>query len=522
MIEKALADCRRRRRRRLVVILFVVSIILFCLRRTNKWASILLTSMADDLANDWGTSITLLPGEASSRHAGRCRVNIREQSDCRLLRDEVYSTFGGNFQLEKVSQSGSDAQLHAIFQATGGDVNSCMVAAGSYVSGSNGGLQNWSTSDFKDMLGPSIILPPQDVRIKFAKTHTVGLPYHIPGTIETEELEAYEDRCLFELHVRCLAARINRAPFKALLMELLLAGNGSTLSDRALTRIGMLAEHHGFCIVLDEIMTAGRTGTMLMLLQKPEPFRMAVRYVTMGKWMGAGLVLACREETERLLYIMNEVSCRNHADRILSNALDCTGIVAAWREVRKKLGNAQRRREAALKRLRLPESHCWGEGTIIFAPIRRSDICLGLKCRFLPLLDDVPFGTFNRTKKDEWSKGKVNEAIVTGVNAWIDYGPTAINEVLGSSLDDDNLTKAVCLLLRFFSSSGCFKPHQTFRKVDITRIVPGPHGIPPLAWKKVGALCARNGILTLKRLHSERVETYIITPLLIPPWQHRE
>ena len=476
--------------------------------------------MADDLANEWGVSL-VLPGEASPRHARRCvGIGTFERKDSRVLRELIFDTFDGEFRLEKVSQSGSDAQLYAIFQATQGDVSLCLVASGSYVSGSNGGLQNWSTSDFEAVHGHTVIIRPTDVRLKFTQMHTVGLPFHIPGTMDAEALEAYEDRCLNELHVRCLAARINGAPFKALLMELLLAGNGGTLSDRALTRIGMLAEHHNFCVVLDEIMTAGRTGTMLMLLQKPEPFKKAVRYVTMGKWMGSGLVLVSGEEAKDLLYNMNEVSSRTISNRWLSNSLDCKEIIAAWREVQNKLSNAQKRRAAALKKLRVTESRCWGAGTIIFAPLRRNDLCLGLKCRFLPLLDDAPFiGQVKRTVKEEWSKDKVNDRIVKGVNSWVEYGLTAIHVLLGSRVDDDdNLTKAVRLLLHFFSSSSKMVPFQTFRKVDVARIVPGNHGVPPLAWKKVGALFAKNDLLTLKRLGYERVETYIITPLLIPPW----
>jgi hypothetical protein len=238
--------------------------------------------------------------------------------------------------------------------------------------------------------------------------------------------------------------------------------------------------------------------------------------------MGAGLVLACSAEAERLLYIMNEVSCRNHSGRTLSNRLDCKGIVAAWREVRKNLGNAQQRRKDALKKkLKVDESRCWGEGTIIFAPLRRTDLCRGLKCRFLPLLGDVPFGQVQRKREEKWSKLNVNEGIVTGVNAWVDYGPTAINEVLGSSHDDNNVTKAVVLFLRFVVSSPGIMPYQRFRKVDIVKLVPKAYGeAPALAWKKVGTLCARSGLLTLKRLSFERVETYIITPLLIPPWHH--
>ncbi len=94
---------------------------------------------------------------------------------------------------------------------------------------------------------------------------------------------------MHELHVRCNVAKCNNLPIRTLLMELILAGCGAGLSNRALERLAELAEHHKFNIVVDEIMTGGRTGTMLMVQQTPECFQNVVVYDTMGKWMGCGI-----------------------------------------------------------------------------------------------------------------------------------------------------------------------------------------------------------------------------------------
>ena len=79
-----------------------------------------------------------------------------------------------------------------------------------------------------------------------------------------------------------------------ILMEITLASNGSTISDRALTILGELAHLHKFGIVVDEIMTGGRTKTMLSTMEKPKIFQKSVEFITMGKWLKCGMVLGSK------------------------------------------------------------------------------------------------------------------------------------------------------------------------------------------------------------------------------------
>ena len=67
-------------------------------------------------------------------------------------------------------------------------------------------------------------------------------------------------------------------------MEIALASNGSTVSDRALTILGELAHLHKFGIVVDEVMTSEHTKTMLSPMEKPKIFQKSVEFITMGKW----------------------------------------------------------------------------------------------------------------------------------------------------------------------------------------------------------------------------------------------
>ena len=75
-------------------------------------------------------------------------------------------------------------------------------------------------------------------------------------------------------------------------MELILASNGSELSASFLERLGTLAKHHEFSIIVDEILTGARACPKLLLtLTKPRIFQNAVAYVNLGKWPGIGICL---------------------------------------------------------------------------------------------------------------------------------------------------------------------------------------------------------------------------------------
>ena len=81
-----------------------------------------------------------------------------------------------------------------------------------------------------------------------------------------------------------------------ILIEITLASNGSTLSDRALTILGELARLHDFGSVVEEIMTGGHRKKMLSTMEKPKIFQKAVEFITMGKWLKCGMVLGSKRQ----------------------------------------------------------------------------------------------------------------------------------------------------------------------------------------------------------------------------------
>ena len=60
--------------------------------------------------------------------------------------------------------------------------------------------------------------------------------------------------------------------------------------------LGELACLHDFGLVVAEIMTGGRTKKMLITMEKPKIFQQTVEFMTMGKWLKCGMVLASKQQ----------------------------------------------------------------------------------------------------------------------------------------------------------------------------------------------------------------------------------
>ena len=236
--------------------------------------------MADDLANNWGVNLCLPDRYNRSFHCPKLPrildVNDGQTSPFASLPGKIAAETD-LFCFERVSICGSQANSWAINDATNHNASLCLFAAGSYVAGDGSALQSYSSSEFTTGSELALITPPQDVS-KGVCTNTVPLPYHIPGVLGAKELMAYEDECLQAVHIRLSWAKMRRKPFKALLLELMLAGNGAILSNRALVSIGKLAIHHNLHVIVDEIMTGGRTGNMFYLFSKPPSFQSTVTH----------------------------------------------------------------------------------------------------------------------------------------------------------------------------------------------------------------------------------------------------
>ena len=254
--------------------------------------------MSDDLASDWGCDLVCM-GCLSGRKR-KVGVMITILADDRRqgnFKNPIEKTTNGLFRLMKLTTNGSDANLYAETSLTQGNTSGCLIACGSYVSGDSSPLQSWSKSAFEIGSGPASITSPEDPKISsFTLQHTITLPYSTEGAMSYDDLHLYEDKCLEHLHILCLYNKVMKNKVKCILMEISLASNGATLSDRALTILRELAGLQDFHIVVDEIMTGGCTKKMLSTMEKPKIFQQAVEFITMGKWLKCGMVLASKQQ----------------------------------------------------------------------------------------------------------------------------------------------------------------------------------------------------------------------------------
>ena len=459
--------------------------------------------MADDCANRWGTVLTTsLEGRPirsnimSTKHAGGA------YSDFSSLAQMVWSNLGSIFSILKVTANGSDANMFSVCDVTQGNTATCLVGCGSYVSGDGGPLQTWSTSDYSIKDGPCHIKHPEYVTNPFTKRNTVALPYHIPGTMDIDDLHQLEDRCLAALHSRCLVVKMNGMPFTCLLLELMLAGNGSVLSDRALTMIGKLAKHHQLSIIVDEIFTGGRTGQMLLSLSKPKDFVDTITHITMGKWLHLGLVLCSKEFKQGARDKMAGTYPRG-----TSTDVNCQETLRIWKSVFAELRNTGKRRQSVMLQLNLIEEECWGLGLIIFAPKRvGAGTFKGIKNRLIPLISNTPVNrNFRMQIMVEWTKQKINALTLERVEAWLDH----------QRMDNTPFHQ----LATGLSCGTIVSGHQLSREDVQKTILPG---LNPYLVGTVLTAASNAGLLEYKVISKQRVRQWVIVPVCIVPWKKEE
>ena len=455
----------------------------------------------DDLANHWGTTLIPTP---------RLNNDPNDQSALADFQLVVSNMLDNSYHLIKITSCGSEANMHAIMDQSEGVTDGMLIACGSYVAGDAAILQSWSTSQYAVEDGIAFINSPNAVKPNFTKKHTVPLPYHIPGVVDDQFLSEYEDQCLLNLHQRCLVGKMMDEPVTGLLMELILAGNGATLSDRALTKIGELAAFHKFGIIVDEIMTGGRSGNMLLTEKKPKVFSNEVTHITMGKWMMVGMVLCSGKAYQRYL-----VRVSNLPTRGVSTYLACRQCLLTWKTVHDKLPKTKERRslvmKALQKRCKVSEEETWGEGILIFAPIwrrdpRPGDALKATRNRLLPMLVGGDIGTLSLDTNAGrvWNKKSVNDKVMEGVNDWLQFNWT-------TSLRENQSM----ILAKSFAhmKPGDFRTSQSYKDCEFRGREHQAHAVLAVVHTAVKCRLMQTSFYTRRRLRCWRVMRGAI-----PPW----
>ena len=355
----------------------------------------------DDCGNDWGTGYV---DDVYGVRSGGSKAMVQH-----LVGVNVPT-----YRLMTLVESGTTANDRAIDMSTDSNHNLCLFAMGSYVAGA-GASQQWSTS--KNIRVLALVCSPDECEEEKAQTNTIPFPYHVAGIgFDDDLLLRMEDACVTALQMKLTTALIAGKPFKALLFEYILSGNGGTLSDRFLLKLVPLLSRHKITVIADEIMTGGRVGpTLAMTSSRPKEFQALVSYITMGKSMRCGMVL-------------DKVSLLR-SDRGTSTEISFETVYGPLKAIieRAKSGVIEAKRHKVLKSMGLlnQPNRTWpdGGGLMIFGDLARHKVMKGLKNRYLPKLELSPKTRILYPKGTQtvWNKITVNQHLMEKCQVWIDH-----------------------------------------------------------------------------------------------------
>ena len=315
------------------------------------------------------------------------------------------------FRLHTLTESGSSANDRAIDMSTDSDHNTCLFAMGSYVGGA-GLSQQWSTSKNVRLL--SLVSSPDESEQK-GRTNTIAFPYHVHYIgFDDDVLRGLETKCLHALDMKLTTALIGGKPYKALLFEYILSGNGRSVTDRFLNDLVPLLTRHKIVVIADKIMTGCRVGPALtMTTALPTEFQRLVAYITMGKAMRCAMVLDKVGELK--------------SDRGTSTEIAYETVYAPLKAIieRAQSGVIQAKREKVLKAMginHLPNQF-WPDngGLLMFVGKKRNQVMRGLKCRCLPKMEISRKTKILHAKGQptDWNKITVNQNLMDSCRVWL-------------------------------------------------------------------------------------------------------
>jgi len=351
------------------------------------------------MVNNWGCNLV--------NTTGGCSFTFHE------LDGHVRSNVPG-FHLFSLEVSGTSSNETAIGEATNYDPTKCIYAMGSYAGGS-GKMEKMSTTSYlTQQKSLSVPVFPAD-STEEAKLQTVAFPYWIEcAQLAEKERTEIETKCLYALQKRILIRLMVGEPYKAILFELILGGNGGELSNSFLRKLGCLMSKYGITIIVDEVMTGGRVGpSMTMTSSCPKDFRDKVGFVTMGKVFNCGVVL---RKVPKTPIVSNNT-------RGNSTHLDAGEACMKWKEIQDRLDRGfpeQRRKQVLTLMKTLEREDCWGKGCLIFTSKSRPSVSKGLKQRLLPMLENKKLRK-NATKQSEWNRSSVCNVLKNRAIQWLEH-----------------------------------------------------------------------------------------------------
>ena len=369
----------------------------------------------DALMNNWGTEHVKV---------GRSRSSTFEAFD-----EDVRRSVPG-YELDICVTSGTFANNHAVMKQCGGELTSVLFGVGGYL----GGLeffQGFSTAACSNGNTFSELRLVDNATPQLIK-QTVALPYLVPNCaeIQADELEKYESCCLRLLQKKLLQHMLDPGlkRVRVVLMECILSGNGGELREEFLVKLACLLKALDVVVIADEIMTGGRAGPgMTITGSLPTVWKERVVCITMGKWMGCGLLL--RKATKNKDGLVK-------GRRGLSTEQELGPPHEAWKSVQKKIDNGglKKRQQEVMDCFHLnnkthgnplitncrQSEYVWGRGLLLFS---KHSICKpsypkGLKNRMLPRLQPKLKFRKGKTAVTSWTRSKMTKSLMSAVPGW--------------------------------------------------------------------------------------------------------
>lgn len=355
----------------------------------------------DEMENEWGIHLVNI----ATKKLGSITGPQFDRDIKRVVKD---------FQLHNCLSSGTNANQDAMLLATDNELGEALFAQGSYLGG-NVYLQKMSTTMYSAAAELSVPKFPENATPKCIM-QTVVLPHFTDcRAFSRKARNEHEDLCLRQLHMILVMAKLAGKPKRALLLELMLGGNGGQLSNRFLVKLGVLLKRFEVKVVVDEVLTGGRVGPgMTMTQNTPAEFLDCVEYITMGKFMHCALILKKRPKRPT----------RQDPLRGTSTAQSMAEPAALWNKVAEMIeaGVIPERRAQVLRKMKLREGseEVWGEGCFIVTSKKRPQMTKGLKNRCLPMLELTSNIKTLNCLKSKWNHSTVTQALYDGGVEWMD------------------------------------------------------------------------------------------------------
>ena len=134
-------------------------------------------------------------------------------------------------------------------------------------------------------------------------------------------------------------------------------------------------------------------------MEKTKIFQQAVEFITMGKWLKCGMVLASKQQQTILRDLLSR-----QLPHGASTGIDGDEAYTISSEVVNHLEDVDARRQMVLRKCKVKEKDAWGKGLHIFIPGKQEGILARTRNCLLPLITNTPIQVHCPKCWHQWNK----------------------------------------------------------------------------------------------------------------------